>query len=208
MGFLRKAKKKLGRKIEKFKIPFKKKRKKKEKKKRLIPFLPCNACCCVGIIILLGVGMIAFGGNIFDALPTINEDGFIIPPRAWDSTPDIEDDVDEGIYYQIGLEFPVRNEDIDVLMVAELNTSDHLTFIENINLGPIGLYKSSNDYKPADVFFLSMFYGDAEYNISFSTVITVGGEQAITVYMHGVAIDEVINLTWIADGSMIRWDYP
>lgn len=204
MDFMKKMKRSIGKRV--------KRKKTKKKRKKRVFFGWCNPCCVIPILILLGLGIFFVGNNIdwFNG-----EDGaeldfdWIIPPGDSGSVFDDGDAVDEEeTYYQLGLEFPIRNEDIDVLMVAELNTSDHLTFIENINLGPIGLYKSSNDYKPADMFFLSMFYGDAEYNISFSTVITVGNEQDITVYWNGVAIDEVINVTWIADGSGVRWDYP
>lgn len=179
------------------------KRKRKKKEDRVAILLHYNPCCLCGALLLLCFGFFAygpgwtwFGSSQTDIPPSWT------PPEEWWSPPD-----ENTTYYQLGLEFPVRPEDIDVLMISELNTSDHLTFIENINLAPIGLCKSSNDYKPDDMFFLSMFYGDAEYNISFSTVITVGGEQDITVYWNGVAIDEVLKLTWIADGSGTRWDY-
>ena len=180
----------------------KRKRKKKEEG-RLAFLLRLNPCCLCGILLLLCFGFFAYGpgwtwfGSTQPDIPPS-----YLPPDEWVSPPD------DDSYYQLGLEFPVRPEDIDVLMRPELNTSDHLTFIERFNLAPIGMGKSANDYKPNDMFFLSMFYGDETYNISFSTVLTVGNEQDITVYIDGVAIDEILHVSWIADGSGTRWDYP
>lgn len=200
MGFKDRVKKRLG-------IKPRRRRNAKEEKRRkgIFGFLPgctCNPTVILVVVALVGIMWINAGAP--DPAEFVDDVGDWVNPFE-----DIDEEEEEvGIYYQIGLEFPVRPEDIDVWMIAELSTSDHVTFIENIGLGPIGLYGSANDYKPDDMFFLSMFYGDADYNISFSTVITVGGEQGITVYINGVAIDEVLNLTWIADGSGTRWNYP
>jgi len=215
MGFMKKIKKRISKQAKGIKLPFKKKRRKKKgKKKRIIPPIPINTCCCAVIILVLLGGMFAFGGGgeMFAVWfsggggATTTETTTTTTTEPIDPPPD--DDDEDDIYYQLGLVFPIRNEDIDVWMIVEVNTSDHLTFIESFGMGPFGLYKSANDYKPDDMFFLYMFYGDAEYNISFSTVVTVGGEQDITVYWNGVAIDEVVNVTWIANGSGVRWDYP
>lgn len=206
MGFKDRVKKKLGMK------PRRRRSVKEEKRRKgIFGFLPgctCNPALILVVVAL--VGMMWINAGTPDPVEIGYDIGDWINPFGGPINDTIEDPIDDedGIYYQLGLEFPIRNEDIDVWMIVELNTSDHLTFVENFGLGPFGLYKSANDYKPDDMFFLSMFYGDAEYNISFSTVITVGGEQDITVYWNGVAIDEVLQLTWIANGSGVRWDYP
>ena len=177
--------------------------KEEKRRKGIFGFLPgctCNPALILVVVAL--VGMLWINAGAPDPVEIVDDVGDWVNPFD-----DEEEDEEADIYYQIGLEFPIRDEDIDVWMIAELNTSDHLVFIENIGLGPFGLYTSANDYKPDDMFFLSMFYGDELHNISFSTVITVGGEQDITVYWNGVAIPEIIEVTWIADGSGTRWDY-
>ena len=198
MGFKDKVKRKLGMK------PRRRRNAKEEKRRKgIFGFLPgctCNPALIVVVVAFIGILWINAGAP--DPMQAIDDVGDWIDP--------FEDPVDEDdTYYQLGLEFPVRPEDIDVLMIVELNTSDHLTFIESIGMPPIGLAVSGYDYKLGDMLFLNMFYyGDETYNISFSTVLTVGNVQDINVYINGVALDEIINVTWIADGSGTRWDYP
>lgn len=205
--------------FRKFKRFFKRKKKrrsKKEKEKRLgiIP-IGCNPCCCALVIIVLIGGMFAVGsgGNFIAEWFNIGTTTTITttPTTTTTTAPGGMPHTtipDDDIYYQLGLEFLIRNEDIDVLMVVMLYQFGGVGWIENINLAPIGLAVSSYDYKPGDSFFLDMFYGDAEYNISMTGVVNVEEAIYMTVYMNGVAIDEVVNVTWIAEGSGIRWDYP
>lgn len=196
MGLKEKMKKRLGMK------PKRRRNIKKEKRRKgIFGFLPsctCNPTLILVAVVLIGIMWINAGAP--NPAEIVDDAGDWVNPY--------EDLIDEDdIYYQLGLEFPVQPEDIDVLLTVSFYQIDGETWIEDIDLAPIGLSVSVNDYKPGDTFFLDMFYGDADYNITMSGVITVNEAIQMTVYICNVAAVELLDITWIEDGSGVRWDY-